>query len=143
MRVIIPIILAAIVFIAAMFAFISFQKASTIHTGIQSSLIIKDVFVSIGTAAATNNDAITIGLLITRHDGSAVTGLTAPSFSTAFIAGTVNPGIVTITVANSGSGAYRLTIDPTNNWVAGRTDIVLTATSGGITGSTLIVVAIP
>lgn len=143
MKVTIPVILAVTLLIAITLAFMPVERSGTIHTGIQGSLIIKDVFVNIGSAASTNNDAITIDFLVTKHDGSTVAGLTQSSFSTSFIAGTTNPGTVTITVANSGSGAYRLTIDPTNNWVAGRTDIVLTATSGSFTGSTLVVAAIP
>jgi len=94
------------------------------------------------TAAAGNSNAITVDFLIVKQDGSKVTGLTAGAFSTSFIAGTTTPGTVTITVANSGDGGYRLTLDPANNWVAGRNDIILTATSGSQSASALIVVDI-
>lgn len=101
------------------------------------------MFADIGGASSSDSDAITVDFVIAKHDGTTVAGLGAGAFSTSFIAGTTNPGTVTILVgANSGGGGYRLTLDPANNWSAGRTDIVLTATSGSQSASALIVVDI-
>ncbi len=141
-KIIIPSILVVALLVAGMFALIPVEKASTVHTTIQSSLFIKDVFVDATAAGSANNNPITADFLVVKHDGTTVTGLTVSSFTTSFIAGTTSPGAVTITEPNSGSGGYRLTIKPTANWVAGRTDIVLTATSGSLSGSTLLVVNI-
>ena len=155
-KLLIPSILAVTVLIAGIFAFIPVDKATTVHdqiiaailgtgtidlTDISDSMTINDVFGDIDTATSANDDAIILDVLVTRHDGSAVTGLTAISFSTAFIAGTA-PGDVTITVTDSGSGGYRITVDPTDDWDAGRTTIVLSVTDGTVSASKLVVVDI-
>ena len=138
----VPIILGVVILIVGIFAFSPVEKSGAIHTTIGSTIIIKDVFADKGTAAGGNSNAITVDFLIVDHAGNKITGLLVGAFSTSFIAGTTTPGAITILVGNSGDGGYRLTIDPANNWVAGRNDIVLTATSGSQTASALIVVDI-
>ena len=165
----IPAILAATVLVAGIFVFAPIEQASTVHTSgtitiendadidailddtgttipatlttITDAISIEDIFADIDTATSANDDAIIVDFLIIEQSGDAVTGLIAVNFGTDFIAGTT-PGAVTILVTDSGSGGYRITIDPTNNWDAGRTSIVLTATSGVISTSTLLVVDI-
>ena len=140
-KIVIPALLVSTVMVAGMFAFMPVEQANTVHTTITDAINIEDIFADIDTAASTNNDAIIVDFIISEQSGDAVVGLIATDFATDFIAG-ANPGAVTITVTNSGSGGYRITIDPTNNWDAGRTSIVLTATSGGISASVLLVVDI-
>jgi len=152
-KLLIPSILIVTVLIAGIFAFIPVDKATTVHgtiiaaiTGdtddIDDSMTINEVFADIDTATSANDDAIILDVLVTKHDGTPVTGLTGGSFSTDFIAGTTSPGAVTITVTDSGSGGYRITVDPTNNWVAGRTSIALSVTDGTVFASKLVVVDI-
>ncbi len=143
-KLIIPAILTATVMVAAVFATMPIEKASTVHTTIIStiggSLTLKDVFLDINTATSGNKAPVNVDLLVVRHDGTTVTGLTLSSFSASFAAGT--SGTASVTVASSGGGAYRLAITPSGNWATGRTDIAITASSGGSSGSALVVAAI-
>ena len=138
-KIIVPSILGIIVLIAGVSAFSPLNEATTVHTTVTGAISISDVFADVGTAAFANDDLITVDFVITEQSGDAIEGLVAVDFATDFIAGN-DPGDVTILVAESGSGGYRLTIDPTNSWVDGRTNIVLTATSGTLEATTLIVV---
>jgi len=139
-KLIIPSILGIIVLIAGVSAFSPLNEATTVHTTVTSAISISDVFADVGTADSANNDEITVDFVISEQSGDVIAGLVAGDFATDFIAGTTVPGAVTVVVTESGSGGYRLTIAPTNNWDAGRTNIVLTATSDALEATTLIVV---
>ena len=138
-KIIIPGILGIIVLIAGISAFSPLNEATTVHTTITGAISISDVFADVGTATSINDDLITVDFVISEQSGDVIEGLVAGDFATDFIAGN-DPGAVTILVTESGSGGYRLTIDPTEDWVVGRTNIVLTATSGVLEATTLIVV---
>ena len=134
--------LALTVFVAGVFAFAPVDQASTVHNTIQSSLEIKDIYADVDTAASTNNDAITFDFLLVSQDGDGIVGLDETDMTADFTAGTTSGG-ETIAVTDSGSGSYRITVQPTNDWDAGRTSIVLTATDDdGNSASTLLVVDI-
>ena len=138
-KIIIPGILGIIVLIAGVSAFSPLNEASTVHTTVTGAISISDVFADVGTAASTNDDLITVDFVISEQSGDVIDDLVAGNFATDFIAG-ADPGDVTVLVTEFGSGGYRLTIDPTDDWDAGRTNIVLTATSGALEATTLIVV---
>ena len=134
--------LALTVFVAGVFAFAPVDQASTVHNTIQSSLEIKDIYADVDTAASTNNDAITFDFLLVSQDGDGIVGLDETDMTADFTARTTSGG-ETIAVTDSGSGSYRITVQPTNDWDAGRTSIVLTATDDdGNSASTLLVVDI-
>jgi len=137
-KLIIPGILGIIVLIAGVSAFSPLNEATTVHTTITGAISISDVFADIGDAESGNTDAITVDFVITEQSGDAVAGLVAGNFETDFITGGL--GDIAIVVDDEGSGGYRLTITPTDVWEAGRTDIVLTATSGALSATTLLVV---
>jgi len=138
-KIIIPSILGIIVLIAGVAAFSPFDQATTVHTTVTDAISISDVFADVGTASSANDDLITVDFVISEQSGDVIDDLVAGDFATDFIAG-ADPGAVTILVDAFGSGGYRLTIDPTEDWDAGRTNIVLTATSGVLEATTLIVV---
>ena len=128
---------------AGVFAFTPVDQASTVHNTILNSLEIKDIYADIGDAALDNTDAVTFDFLLVDRNGDAVTGIVAADVDAVSTAGT-DTGDITIGLDedDSGSGSYRITLTPENTWDAGRTNIVLTATSGGNSATTLIVVDI-
>jgi len=138
-KLIIPSILGIIVLIAGVSAFSPLNEATTVHTTITGAISISNVFVDTGTASSLNSELITVDFVISEQSGDAIDDLVAVNFATDFIT-VFDPGDVEILVEESGSGGYRLTIDPDDAWDVGRTAIVLTATSGGLSATTLIVV---
>ncbi len=145
-KLIIPAILAATVMVAAAFAVMPVQKASTVHTTILAALgsgaKIREVFLDTNGAANGNKSPITVDVLVHKGDGSAITDA---SFSATSPAGPSKGNALTTVVTDSGNGAYRVTITPANNWGTGRSDIVITATSAssGASDTALIVAALP
>jgi len=140
-KIIFPSILGTIIIIAGVFAFAPVNQASTVHDTILGSIEIRDIYADIGTARSNNNNAVTFDFLLVDRHGDAVTGLTNTDFTANFTTGTAS-GPATIEVIDSGSGAYQLTIEPTVNWDAERTSIVLTVMSAENSASALLVVDI-
>lgn len=135
-----------------MFAFMPVQKATTVHTGIQSSIDIQDIFADTTGVAAGGNAAIIVDVLVVRHDGTPVTGLATSAFTASVQAGSTlikadaTPFVITFAQTGGtddvGNGVYRLSVDPDSNWAALRTDIRLTVTSGGISATALVVITL-
>ncbi len=137
-KLVIPSILAATVLIAGIFAFMPVDRAATVHTTIGNKLIIRDVFVNT-VYANLNSDPIKVDILVTRHDGTTVTGLTAANFAADIIYGI--PNTITVTVDDTPvNGIYRLDLNPTRNWGGDRTNIGITVTSGSNSATALVVI---
>jgi hypothetical protein len=141
----VPAILLGLVVIAVAFAFTPVQRTQTTHESILGALDIQDIFAAIGTAANGNSNAITVDLLVTSSGGKIVTGLTDTDFAAFEVVSGAGETITSfaVTVSNSGNGVYRLTVDPTGNWGAGRHDVAVRVTSGINVAWALVVADIP
>lgn len=144
-KITVPTILVVTIMIAGIFAFVPIEQVSTVHNSLTddiadltNSISIENLFADIGSAESDNSDLIIVDFVVLENSGDAVVGLSAGDFDTDFIAG-ADPVDVTILIDASGSGGYGLTIEPTNNWDTGRTDIVLSVATEDVSAITLVV----